>query len=887
MKLQRLRVELLRQFRQPFELAGLTPGLNLFAGPNEVGKSTLVRAIRAAFFERHRSASVDDLLPWGEPAAAPTVELDFSVGGTDYRLRKSFLQRKRCELRVGTQTLDGEDAEQHLAELLGFRFAGKGASRPEHWGIPGLLWIEQGGAQDITESVGHATDHLRKALEQSVSEVASSQGDDVIDRIRAERELLLTATGRPRAAYAEAISERDLASERVAELDGRITQYRDQVDQLGQMRAEHAADAQSQPWEGLRARQADAAGRLAAIQVLKERIETDLASLRRLDDNIGLAEEQVAGFDAQQRSLGTRAAEMQDAECQVQAAVAAEATWAQARRDAQVACESADAVLALAQQEDLRTGLLRRQNESLARVAALTDALARASAEQEQLHALRQRAAATEMAQADMVRLREQHARIAELQIRQEAAATRVRFDIAPGSDITLGGLRLSGAGEQLVTTATDLQFGPDAHLQIIPGGADLGDLAREESLQRAAQRSQLQRLGVSDLGAAEARFATCQQAIKDIVHGDKALANLAPMGLDALRGELAEFTARCGEAHHQLAQLTAPPVGRLPESLAQASALQRAASAHLGQVVQQAIEARQTSGTAQTRRDAARREHDALQAVLNDATRRQRERTLGQLLLLARTEREALQQRARAGQDDVDRARPDILAQDVERFRRSADQAQRAFTERQIGLTLLQGKLEEAGAQGLEEHRAEQAVRAEAAVRRCAEMRLRAEALELLLGLLQARRRELTRRLQAPLQRHVNRYLQLLFPQASLDIGEDLAPGWLTRVGAQGPQAGPVRSLSFGAREQMGVISRLAYADLLKEAGRPTLIILDDALVHSDDQRMEQMKRVLFDAAQRHQVLLFTCHPLAWRDMGAVPRAIMPAESSAISRPD
>ena len=95
------------------------------------------------------------------------------------------------------------------------------------------------------------------------------------------------------------------------------------------------------------------------------------------------------------------------------------------------------------------------------------------------------------------------------------------------------------------------------------------------------------------------------------------------------------------------------------------------------------------------------------------------------------------------------------------------------------------------------------------------------------------------------------------------------------------------MRSLSFGAREQMGVISRLAYADLLKEAGRPTLIILDDALVHSDDQRMEQMKRVLFDAAQRHQVLLFTCHPLAWRDMGAAPRAIMPAESSAISRPD
>jgi uncharacterized protein YhaN len=29
-------------------------------------------------------------------------------------------------------------------------------------------------------------------------------------------------------------------------------------------------------------------------------------------------------------------------------------------------------------------------------------------------------------------------------------------------------------------------------------------------------------------------------------------------------------------------------------------------------------------------------------------------------------------------------------------------------------------------------------------------------------------------------------------------------------------------------------------------------------------------MKRVLFDAAQRHQILLFTCHPDNWQDMGS-----------------
>ena len=35
-------------------------------------------------------------------------------------------------------------------------------------------------------------------------------------------------------------------------------------------------------------------------------------------------------------------------------------------------------------------------------------------------------------------------------------------------------------------------------------------------------------------------------------------------------------------------------------------------------------------------------------------------------------------------------------------------------------------------------------------------------------------------------------------------------------------------------------MIARFAYADLLKQAGQPTLLILDDALVHSDSGKHE-----------------------------------------------
>lgn len=59
-------------------------------------------------------------------------------------------------------------------------------------------------------------------------------------------------------------------------------------------------------------------------------------------------------------------------------------------------------------------------------------------------------------------------------------------------------------------------------------------------------------------------------------------------------------------------------------------------------------------------------------------------------------------------------------------------------------------------------------------------------------------------------------------------------------------------------------------------EGCRPTLIIMDDALVHSDPQRLEQMQRVVFDASQRHQILVITCHPANWKGVGASPVSIL-----------
>jgi hypothetical protein len=261
--------------------------------------------------------------------------------------------------------------------------------------------------------------------------------------------------------------------------------------------------------------------------------------------------------------------------------------------------------------------------------------------------------------------------------------------------------------------------------------------------------------------------------------------------------------------------------------------------------------------------------EHRALQISLDDPQRRQQQNEFARRLVELRAQEASLKQQMADRAERIQAANPDMLQLDIQRFKSSADEAQAVYNKRELERIEIRAQLGALDADGLEEQRARSGSELESLERRHAELDRRARALDLLASLLVDKRQTLTRRLQAPLQKHLNHYLQLLVPQAALEVDEHLAPGTLKRKGAHGMEAGNFDELSFGAREQTGLISRLAYADLLKESGKPTLIILDDALVHTDPRRLEQMKRILFDAAQRHQILLFSCHPDNGRDHG------------------
>ncbi|HEY8578917.1 MAG TPA: hypothetical protein VIL72_03470, partial [Beijerinckiaceae bacterium] len=82
---------------------------------------------------------------------------------------------------------------------------------------------------------------------------------------------------------------------------------------------------------------------------------------------------------------------------------------------------------------------------------------------------------------------------------------------------------------------------------------------------------------------------------------------------------------------------------------------------------------------------------------------------------------------------------------------------------------------------------------------------------------------------------------------------------------------------LSHGTREQIAVLVRLAMGGLLHERGEDVPIILDDALVFCDDERIERMFDALNRAAQRQQVIVLTCRGASFRSLGGKALEIAP----------
>ncbi|MFY3460254.1 ATP-binding protein, partial [Achromobacter xylosoxidans] len=615
---------------------------------------------------------------------------------------------------------------------------------------------------------------------------------------------------------------------------------------------------------------AEARARLAAVAKEREAFEGLQREQRQAAQTLAVLQEQVRRDQQDETELQALVAQAQAARAAVQEA---QEPLARARRlrDTHVAAaeqarQRVAAVQAVADRRDLQ-----QQLDQLARdIERLDGALEEATRLIEQGSTLKAEAVRIEIADADIQALRKSERALGDLQLRQQAIATRLSYAFDAGREARLDGAALAGNGELLLTAAAELELPGLGRLRIEPGGQDLPALKRELAQMQAASAALLSRLGVAHAAEAEERHARGIALQRELDAMRKTLAIHAPKGVDALRGQRNEAQARRAQLAERLALLPPaaeaddvdPPAARQALRDAEASAAQ--AEQALA-AVQRALDA--DGARAQLLETQAAARGADLQSPERAAQRQDRAGRLAE----ARNGHDLLEQRLHQAQAALEALRPELLEQDAQRYEKSAAIERDAQHRRHSEIQQLLGKLEQAGAQGLGERLSEAEAACERLQRRRDEFQRRAQALELLSTLLAGKRDAATQRLQAPLARRLSHYLALLFPESALRLDEALLPAALQRAGGEDP----LDALSFGTREQLGILARFAYADLLREAGRPTLLLLDDALVHTDDGRRDLMKRALFDAATRHQILMFTCHGEAWRDLGVEQRRI------------
>jgi hypothetical protein len=139
-----------------------------------------------------------------------------------------------------------------------------------------------------------------------------------------------------------------------------------------------------------------------------------------------------------------------------------------------------------------------------------------------------------------------------------------------------------------------------------------------------------------------------------------------------------------------------------------------------------------------------------------------------------------------------------------------------------------------------------------------------RARAAQLLRSVMGRHRDAMRQRYVDPFRGEVERLGRIVFGDSfEVDVDSQLCIGTRTLSG----RTVPYDSLSGGAKEQLGIVARLAGSALVaKEDSVP--VVIDDALGFTDAGRLTKMAEVFDAVAGDGQVIILTCSPQRYADV-------------------
>ncbi|MFD2235968.1 AAA family ATPase [Aureimonas populi] len=849
-------------------IEGLEPGLTVLVGDNEAGKSTILTALRAALFHRHGSGSrfVKNLAPYGRQVR-PEIDLEFELGQTRYRLEKRFLQKPEARLVWPGGELIGDAVEDRLAELFGFSpYSGRGEFDHErHQGAFGLLWVEQGRAPEGID-IGVGRDAVLSSLEAEVGQILGGErGRGLLGAAKALRDRHFTdggqlrRNGELRAAEDElAALDADIAEQKAAKatLDSRIDRLADRRARLSALRRDHVIEAAER--DLAKAESADRA---------REDARRDLTEVEQALALAAAAVEKAAADLKRRQELAEALAEAERAaamarETSAEAAEAA-ATLEAGREALRTARETAEREMRrLEQHQRAQEGQRERARlqERLARLRATVEAAREAAGRAAEARRL----LASALDEKGLRAILSAEAERREAAARRDGAAPSVIFHPEPGRTVRAGAAGMVETARPL-RVARDTLFHLDGfgRVEIRP---DTGSQEREAAYETAARalRDRLSAAGLDSVDAAHEARARASEWEAGLREASARVKALAPAGVEALASEISALEQALAAIP---SSAEGPAAADVWAELERARAGFTAADAALQRRTSDIQLARAEASHAAERHEGAAAEAARLADLLARSEAQNASAALRERLAAAEVSRQAqavLAETRRAAYQMLD---PEVISLELRRARGALANLRRDVAQVENEVRELETELRITGAQGLGEAIERMEGERSSLAERVARLRLEADAARLLyetLGRAEARLRE---KWFAPIRAEVAPYLRLVHPEAEIAFDEEtLRVTGVTRRGV--PEE--FHRLSHGAREQVAVVTRLALAQVLRKGGHPATVILDDALVNTDEARLARMHLVLQKAAEHLQIIVLTCRERDFRGLGA-----------------
>ena len=871
MRVHRIR---LRNYRRvaDSEVTLADDGVTIVEGDNEVGKTSLPEALgmilNAKFPDSSKAGPVHDVRPVHRDAG-PEVEVEVTTGPYRFVYAKRWHRQPQTRLEITAprhEHLTGRQAHDRVEEILNET-------------LDSALWnalrVQQGAAVDLP---GFDVPSLGRALDAAAAgDTDGDREDDLWTRICAERERYWTPTGQIKADRKEV--ERDVSAAReamadikrqladiesdAAEFESRLTaRTRLTEARVAAEREEMAMDAK---WKDLERLQSDAA-------VLEAKNNAAVAKRDGAREDVRRRDELVNGLDGARSGL----AELQAAaERSAPLLTTAAARFAEAKEAFGSAAAELDEARSAQQRANEDCGHHRRINE--------------------------------------VADLRERHSRVVEAQRALAEAETHLeavrvddellkRIDAANLEVVRAEASAKSAAASLVVTALTDLEMTVSGEAVELPSGSDhefsvtndarltlpgvvqvdvtAGGGSRDEAVTLEDAQARLAQLcaagGVS--GLEEARRVSEQRKETESNRDEAAMTikrDLHDLTVDVMAQKIVGLSGRV-EAY--LAERpVAPP---LPADFEESKRLVSGAERLLADREQHHSRCSATAEEAKDKLGEARKE----KAVTAERIRIAEEAVAEaeRKLVAAREERgdddligalALAQQVADDAGDDLAQARaavveidPGSLSALLDNARAATIRATTELGENEHRLTELRARLDHQGEAGLHEQLDEALTRCEHLEEEHERTEARAKAAQLLFETLDRRRAESRRRYREPFKQRIERLGRIVFgPRFEVELDDDLR---LARRTLDGVTL-DVEQLSVGAREQLGVLARLACAVIVSPDGGGAPVVLDDALGWSDPSRLRAMGAAIAAAGRECQVIVLTCTPGRYAHVG------------------